>query len=44
MAAEEVAEMEAEEVVSKRVHTMPAFNSCIKCVGSRGIIHDHTPD
>ena len=24
--------------------TVPTFNSCTKCVGSAGKIHDHTPD
>ena len=24
--------------------TVPTFNSCTKCVGSPGIIHDRTPD
>ena len=32
------------ESVSLRINTMPAFNSCTKCVGSPGIIHDRTPD
>ena len=26
------------------VCTVPTFNSCTKCVGSRDIIHDRTPD
>ena len=24
--------------------TVPTFNSCTNCLGSPGIIHDHTPD
>ena len=26
------------------IPTMQTFNSCTKCVGSPGIIHDRTPD
>ena len=28
----------------RRHSTMPTLNSCTKCVGSPGIIHDWTPD
>ena len=27
-----------------RLGTVPTFNSCTKCVGSPGMIHDRTPD
>ena len=30
--------------VSRRTCTVPAFNSCTKCVGSPDILHDQTPD
>ena len=27
-----------------KIDTVPVFNSCTKCPGSPGIIHDRTPD
>ena len=30
--------------VNKHIYIVPTFNSCTKCVGSPGILHDRTPD
>ena len=30
--------------IQRCLYTVPTFNSCIKCVGSPGIIYDYMPD